>query len=282
MVKAAGLSCDIFPGANEPILKAPIVADDIHGATGLDGTDLLPDLDPNYLDTCGVGTCRGVSQMAATISKHWETRKEMVTLVATGPLTNVALLLKTYPTCVHAIKEIVFMGGALASGNHTPVAEFNIFVDPEAAQICMQSGVPLVMVPLDVTHKAIVTVDIILSIRHQLTPCSRFAQLLVDLLLFFEHTYRDVFGFLQGPPLHDPCTLAYIIRPELFKGRFMRVDVVTGDGPASGQTICDIYGRSPLPPNCFVTTDIDAEGFFEIMLDAWKRADEASILNVRK
>ncbi|CAO3670107.1 unnamed protein product [Umbelopsis vinacea] len=271
VVKAAGIKTKIVPGQRFPLVKPSMVAADIHGISGLDGTDLLPEPDEDII----LRNEKAVLHMAQVLRDH----PTKVTIVAVGPYTNVALLLTLFPELKQKIEKISLMGGGIAGGNRTPVAEFNVLVDPEACHIIFESGLPVYMVPLDVTHKAAVTDQVLERIEKRCIPGSNFAKLIIDLLVFFKHTYENVYHLYQGPPLHDPCAVAILIAPEAFTIRHLRVDVVTDNGLALGQTICDIYQKSLLPPNVHVATDIDHAAFFDIMLDAWVAADQQSPLN---
>jgi inosine-uridine nucleoside N-ribohydrolase len=171
------------------------------------------------------------------------------------------------------------MGGSLGLGNRSSVAEFNILCDPEAAEMVCRSGVPLVMVPLQVTHTAIVTTQIMERIAHVTQP--PFSTLLHDLLSFFQDTYRTVFGFTNGPPLHDPCAVAYVIDKALFKGRSVHMQVVTGDHLCAGQTVCDVWKYSDQPPNVYVCESMDVEAFWTLLLDAFQQANAHSPLIMR-
>eukprot|EP00128_Syssomonas_multiformis_P009548 Colp12_sorted_trinity150504_noHs@34163 len=197
-----------------------------------------------------------------------------VTLIATGALTNVALALTLYPECLHKIRSIVLMGGAMTTGNRSPVAEFNIMCDPEAASIVFESGVTVVMVPLEVTHTALVTPQVLERIRN--IGSGAFPTLVIDLLLFFKETYERVFGFKSGPPLHDPLAVAYVIAPHLFETKFLRVDVECGSSLCFGQTVCDVWGDSKLPRNVHVTTRVDVPAFWDLMIAALTKAEAAS------
>lgn len=271
VVKAAGIKTKIIPGQALPLVKPSMVAPEIHGVSGLDGTDLLPEPD----EDCVVKNEKAVLHMAQVLRDH----PTKVTIVAVGPYTNVALLLTLFPELKCKIEKISLMGGAIHSGNRTPVAEFNVLVDPEACHIIFESGLPVYMVPLDVTHKAAVTDKVLEAIEKRCMPNSKFAKLVVDLLLFFKHTYEREFHLYNGPPLHDPCAVAILVAPEIFIIRHLRVDVVTDNGLALGQTICDVYQKSPLPANVHMAIGIDSTAFFEIMLDAWVAADQRSPLN---
>ena len=208
--------------------------------------------------------------------KHFKQNGKPVTLIATGPLTNVALLLINHPDSYKYIEKIVLMGGAMGIGNTGAVAEFNIQVDPEAASYVFESHlVPIYMVPLEITHQALVTSDVLNSIdRHK----SNLSKILVELLLFFKTTYKDVF-FMDQPPLHDPCAVAFVIDPSIFECRLMRVDVETSSNLSYGQTVCDVYKMSTKKKNVHVCTKMDVDKFWSMMTDAIEKANEASPVN---
>eukprot|EP01114_Cavostelium_apophysatum_P000317 TRINITY_DN10298_c0_g1_i2.p1 TRINITY_DN10298_c0_g1~~TRINITY_DN10298_c0_g1_i2.p1 ORF type:complete len:237 (+),score=65.86 TRINITY_DN10298_c0_g1_i2:363-1073(+) len=203
-------------------------------------------------------------------------QSEPVTLIVTGCHTNVALLFSLFPEVKEQIEEVVMLGGAIGIGNITPAAEFNILIDPEAAKIVFESGVPIVMVPLEVSHTALVTPQIKSRIAQMGTPYSVLA---VDLLSFFEESYRTVFNF-EFPPLHDPLAVAYVIHPEIFTATLMRVDIETSSELSSGRTLCDIFQMSKLKKNALVATKVDVEAFWNLQIDAIKRANAVSKLNV--
>ncbi|PVU99207.1 hypothetical protein BB560_005544, partial [Smittium megazygosporum] len=255
MLEAVGRpEIPVYKGAGKPLLRFTKNDPEIHGESGLDGTDLLPALDEQrYIEAYEKNA---IEEMAKAIFAS----EEKVSLVALGPLTNIALLVCTYPAVVSKIKILSFMGGALKEGNRSAVAEFNILCDPEAAQIVMQAGFEnLVMVPLDVTHKAIVTQEVLDRIKNSVDPVnSNFCMLVTDILLFFKSTYSSAFGFHSGPPLHDPLAVFYVLEPYAFSSKLMRVDVECGFGMCAGQTVCDIWDyEREKPKNCLVTQDID-------------------------
>uniref|UniRef100_A0A061SMB8 Purine nucleosidase n=2 Tax=Tetraselmis sp. GSL018 TaxID=582737 RepID=A0A061SMB8_9CHLO len=171
--------------------------------------------------------------------------------------------------------EVVIMGGAMGLGNTGPVMEFNIQTDPEAAAIVFDAGWPLVMVPIEVTHTALVTPDVLERIHRKDSP---FCTLVCRLLTFFRDTYREVFHF-DHPPLHDPCVVAYCIAPNIFEVKKMRVDIETSSQLSAGQTVCDVWGQSGRPPNASVAVRMDVAEFWDMMVAAIHAADEASSLN---
>ena len=184
-----------------------------------------------------------------------------LTVLALGPLTNVALAIVKEPAIVARVKRIVLMGGAMELGNVTAAAEFNIFVDPHAARVVFESGAPLVMLGLDVTHKALVTDDRLTAIQAIGTPVATACAGLLD---FFNRYDKERYQ-VPGAPLHDPCVIAYLLRPELFKGQVRRVEVETEGTHTSGRTVVDWWRRSERPANALVINDVDSDGFFALL-----------------
>jgi purine nucleosidase len=187
-----------------------------------------------------------------------------VTLCALGPLTNVALALVREPRIAGRIQEIVLMGGGLfEGGNVTPAAEFNIHVDPHAADIVLKSGAPIVMMPLDVTHKALTTAKRIAALRGLGTPVGIAA---AEMLEFFERFDEGKYG-TEGGPLHDPCVIAYLLQPRLFEGRYINVEIETTSELTMGMTVADWWGVSKRRRNATYIRDIDADGFFALLTE---------------
>eukprot|EP00193_Tetraselmis_chui_P000890 CAMPEP_0177759946 /NCGR_PEP_ID=MMETSP0491_2-20121128/5002_1 /TAXON_ID=63592 /ORGANISM="Tetraselmis chuii, Strain PLY429" /LENGTH=191 /DNA_ID=CAMNT_0019275807 /DNA_START=62 /DNA_END=637 /DNA_ORIENTATION=- len=188
-----------------------------------------------------------------------------------------ALLASLYPE-VAGMAEVVLMGGAMGVGNTGPVMEFNIQTDPEAASIVFNAGWPVTMIPIEVTHTALVEPNVLTRIQSRDTP---FCSTICRLLLFFRDTYRDVFQF-EDPPLHDPCAVAYCIRPDLFTVKRMRVDIETKSELSPGQTVCDIWGQCPpdKPKNVDVVMRMDVPKFWDIMITALHAADDVSCMNL--
>ena len=191
-----------------------------------------------------------------------------VTLCPLGPLTNIALALERSPGMAARVQEIVLMGGAYFEvGNVTPTAEFNVFVDPEAAKIVFQSGIPIVQMPLDVTHKALTTPARVDAFRAAGTrPCMAVA----EMTAFFERFDREKYG-TDGAPLHDPCVIAYLIEPELFSGRFVNVEIETSSDLTLGMTVVDWWRVTDRKPNATVMNNVDADGYFRFLLDRISR-----------
>ena len=243
----------IAPGSDAPLTRPLRVARSIHGASGLDGpTFAEPDVaaDPRH----------AVDLMIEMASRH-----EDLTLVATGPLTNLAAALTREPRLADRLREIVFMGGAMGLGNWTPAAEFNVWADPEAAAAVLDSGVPVTMVPLEVTHRALATDEVMARIDAIDTPVSAMS---AELMRYFAQTYRRVFGF-PAPALHDPCAVAWVIDGEATVAtQRMHVAVETSSSLCDGRTVCDVYGMSGGAPNVSVGVDLDTERFWTLVVDA--------------
>jgi inosine-uridine nucleoside N-ribohydrolase len=182
------------------------------------------------------------------------------TLVATGPLTNVALLLALHPDARPG--RIVLMGGAIAEGNVTPAAEFNVWADPEAAARVFRSGIDVTMVGLDVTHRALVTREH----AERLRAGGRVGAVVADLLAFYDRFHREVYGF-DGSPLHDAVALAYAFRPELLETRELNVEVDTTSDLCRGRTVVDVWRRTGREPNAHVATGIDSDAFVGLLLE---------------
>ena len=244
----------VFAGCPRPMMRKLETAEAVHGKTGLDGVDLPePSLgvDPRHAVEFIIEACRSAPEGG-------------LTLCPIGPLTNIALALIMAPDIRSHIREIVLMGGAaLGPGNITPAAEFNIYVDPHAANVVFESGVHLTMLGLDVTHKAIATSARRAAIEAVGTPA---AKAVGQMLAYYDRCDVDRYG-APGAPLHDPCVIAYIMRPELFDGRDCQVAVETAEGVALGRTVADWWGKSGHPANCRVITEIDAGGFFTFLTD---------------
>jgi purine nucleosidase len=191
-----------------------------------------------------------------------------VTLCPLGPLTNIAMALIREPRIAPRLQEIVLMGGGcFEGGNITPAAEFNIFVDPHAAKAVFGSGVPITMVPLDTTHKALTTKARIAAIR---AIGSKVSEATVGWLDFFERFDVQKYGS-DGGPLHDPCVIAWLIKPELFTGRRCNVEIETASELTMGMTVIDWWGVTQKAKNAYVLGHVDAKGFYELLTDAIAR-----------
>ncbi|MBL3559531.1 nucleoside hydrolase [Rhodovulum sulfidophilum] len=248
--------CDIriFAGCDRPLAGQLVTAEHVHGRTGLDGPT-LPE------PTMPLQEAHAVAFLIETLRAAPEGE---ITLCPLGPLTNIATALREAPEIAPRIREIVLMGGAYFEvGNITPTAEFNIFVDPEAAAIVFGSGIPITVMPLDVTHKALVTAPRNAAFRALGTPVGRAVAAMTD---FFERYDREKYGS-EGAPLHDPCVTAYLIRPELFRGRHVNVEIETEGRFTRGMTVADWWGVSGRAPNATFMGDLDADGFFGLLTD---------------
>jgi inosine-uridine nucleoside N-ribohydrolase len=235
----------VAAGAGRPLVREPFVAAYVHGETGLDGTELL-------------------SPTAQPLERHavdfLADRVGAATLVATGPLTNVALLLARYPET--RPERIALMGGAIAEGNVTPAAEFNVWADPEAAKRVFASGLDVTMVGLDVTHKALVTT----ARKERLRAAGRVGRAVAELLDFYDRFHRDVYGF-DGSPIHDAVALAYAFRPDLLETRELNVEIECESELCRGRTVVDVWRRTGREPNARVAVDIDADAFLELLVE---------------
>ncbi len=187
---------------------------------------------------------------------------DKTTIVPTGPLTNIATAIRREPAILPRIKAISLMGGAIGVGNRMPAAEFNIWADPEAAAIVFDCGRPLTMSPLEVTHQALATGEVLDRLRAANRPVASFA---ADLLTFFGDTYRNVFGF-PAPPVHDPCAVAAVIDPDILQAHTIRVEIETEGEWTSGRTVCDIYGVLGKEPNVRVGYALDVPRFWEMLI----------------
>ncbi|TKT82644.1 nucleoside hydrolase [Aquamicrobium sp. LC103] len=244
----------VFAGADRPLMRQLVTAEEVHGQTGLNGPD-LPE------PTMPLQAQHAVDFIVETLMRE---ESGAVTLCPLGPLTNVALALVREPRIAPRIREIVLMGGGyFEQGNVTPSAEFNIYVDPHAADIVFRSGVPIVMMPLDVTHKALTTAARVAAFRALGTGVG---EATARMLEFFERFDEEKYG-TDGGPLHDPCVIAWLLRPDLFKGRHCNVAVETASELTMGATIVDWWGVTQRPRNAHVMRDIDHEGFFALLVE---------------
>jgi len=236
----------VAAGADRPLVREQYVASYVHGETGLDGPD-LPPAQGSPLEQ------HAVDFLADAIR---ETGGK-VTLVPTGPLTNVALLLALHPDA--RPERIVLMGGAIAEGNVTPAAEFNIWADPEAAARVFASGLDVTMVGLDVTHQALFTP------AHVGRLAGRVGRMVAELLEFYGHFHKQVYNF-DGSPIHDAVAVAHVIREDLVKTEHLNTEIDVESELCRGRTVVDVWRRSGRDPNSHVGVDIDADGFLELLV----------------
>jgi len=244
----------IFAGCDRPMQRELVTAEYVHGKTGLDGI-ALPD------PTMPVQDQNAVDFIIETLRTE---ASGSVTLVPIGPLTNIATALQQAPDIADRIEEIVLMGGGcFEGGNVTPAAEFNIYVDPQAADLVFRSGVKLTVMALDVTHKALTTRPRIEAFR---ALPGRIGPAVASWTDFFERFDMEKYGS-EGAPLHDPCTIAFLIRPELFTGRHINVEIETSSELTMGMTVADWWGVTDRPPNAFFIGDLDADGFYTLLTE---------------
>ena len=236
-------------GAEAPLTRPLHTAEDIHGESGLDGPELA---EPTFASD-GRGAVRLIADVV-------EASAQPITLVPTGPLTNVATFLEEHAVLKEKIKRIVLMGGSIGPGNTTPAAEFNVYVDPEAASMVFGSGLPITMVGLDVTHQAGAGPEEVRRLR-TLGPVGEVA---AELATFFTGTYRRVFRF-DAPPIHDAVAVAALVEPEILETRPMRVEIECESELTRGETVCDVHGVWDKPPNAEVGVELDKAAFFEIL-----------------
>jgi purine nucleosidase len=248
----------VFAGCDRPINRALVTAEHVHGKTGLDGPQLAP-------PTMALQDQHAVDWIIDTLRAA---PPASVTLCPLGPLTNIAMALQRAPDIKPAIAEIVLMGGGFfEGGNITPTAEFNIYVDPHAADIVFKSSLPLTVMPLDMTHKALTSKARVDAFRAMGTDVGRMTAEWTD---FFERFDKEKYGSL-GAPLHDPTVIAYLIQPELFSGRIINVEIETQSELTMGMTVADWWRVTDRAPNCTFMRDIDADGFFALLAERLAR-----------
>ena len=246
----------IAAGAPGPLVGTLRTAAHVHGESGLEGAELpTPDVP--------LAREHAVELMARLLGES----AQPVTLVPTGPLTNVALLLRTHPELTERVSEIVLMGGSTDAGNVEPLAEFNIHVDPEAAAVVFSSGLPVTMCGLNVTHQALATDEVLGRLRALGTPL---ADTVVRLLGFFRDRYRDIWG-LPAPPVHDPVAVARVIDPALVRCVDAHVAVELHGAHTRGATVCDRFGVRGRAPNARVAVELDTDRFWDRVVSAVDR-----------
>ncbi len=241
----------VASGADRPLERDPYVATDVHGESGLDGPEL-----PEPQGT--VVPEDAVSFLAGRILGS----DRPITLVPIGPLTNVALLLERHPEAAGRLDRIVLMGGAIAEGNVTPAAEFNIWADPEAAAKVFSSGLDVTMIGLDVTHKALLLPEH----ADRLRASGRTGAFVADLFAFYHRFHAETYDF-PGSPVHDAVAVGHVARPELVTTLYRNVVVETVSELSRGRTVVDLWRRTDREPNCAVGVDIDSEAFLELLVE---------------
>ena len=248
----------VFAGCHRPLARPLVTAEHVHGKTGLDGPAMVEPSMP-------LEAQHGVDFIIETLRRE---PAHSVTLCPLGPLTNIAEAFRRAPDVAGRVQQIVLMGGAYFEvGNITPAAEFNIYVDPEAADIVFKSGVPLVVMPLDVTHKVLTTRARVEAFRALGTEVGRVCAEWAD---FFERFDMEKYGS-EGAPLHDPTVIAYLLQPGLFKGRHINVEIEVQSELTRGMTVADWWGVTDRPANALFVGSVDADGFFALLTERLAR-----------
>lgn len=254
----------IGKGYEKPLMRQLVTAGNIHGASGIDGA-VLPMIDVGKPDG------KALDIMVEVLRKT----EGKVSIVATGPLTNIAILLLAYPELHEKIELISFMGGACFGGNWSSNAEFNVYVDPDATKIVLNSGIPLAMFGLDVTMKAQFYEEDILKVKELNTPVS---ENFVGILNFFKtkilQPFRATSEHIEGQHLHDACAAAYLINPEIFSMNNLNVAVNTTEGLGYAQTVVDYLDKSGRSKNCEVAFDLDRDAFVSLIIASLKKIGE--------
>lgn len=244
------INVPIHAGMPKPIMREQIVADNIHGESGLDGPKFAP----------LVRKAESKHAIQYIIDTLMNSDGD-ITLIPVGPLTNIAVAMRMQPAILPKIREIVLMGGAYGTGNFTPSAEFNIYADPEAARVVFTSGVPLVMMGLDLTNQTTCTADVISRMKKVGGPAG---ELFSDIMSFTLKTQYENYG-LAGGPVHDATCIGYLINPDAFKMQDMYVEIDVNNGPCYGRTVCDELGVTGKQPNTKVGMTIDTKWFWDLV-----------------
>ena len=248
----------VFAGCDAPLHRKLVTAEHVHGKTGLDGPVMAE-------PTMPLQTRHAVEYLIETLRAE---PPGTITLCPLGPLTNIASALLKAPDIAPRIAEIVLMGGACFEvGNITPAAEFNIYVDPQAADIVFKSGIPLVVASLDITHRALTCRPWVEGLRALGTRTGRICAEWAD---FFERYDTSKYGS-EGAPLHDPCVIAYLLAPEMFTGRLINVEIEVQSELTLGMTVADWWGVTARKPNALFLGSIDAPAFFALLSDRLAR-----------
>jgi len=252
------LDVPVYSGMSRPMIREQLIADDIHGETGLDGPK-FEELKIKAEDK------HAVNFIIDTLMNS----DEKITLVPTGPLTNIGMAIRFEPRIIEKINRIVLMGGSYQLGNMTPAAEFNILADPDAAHIVFSSGVKVVMMGLDLTRQASATKEVVEKIKSLNNKASK---LFVDLMEFFAASQKNVFGW-GAPPVHDPTTIAYIIDPECIEVKPMFCEIELWSERSYGRTLCDYFGILKKEPNVDVAVKLDFDRFWNLIYENLKLYD---------
>lgn len=254
----------VFAGCDKPMVRDLVTAEHVHGKTGIDGTDVVT---PKH----ALENKHAVDFIVETLN---ESPPNSITLVPMGPLTNIGQALRRDPGIAEKIREIVLMGGAMReSGNISPSAEFNIFVDPHAADIVFRSGCPITVMGLDVTHQVCTTEERKRRIRAIDNDAARATAGMLD---FYDQHDMAKYG-IDGGPLHDPCTVAYLLKPELFAGKLCNVTVETESELTMGSTAVDFWLVTDRPKNATWIHSADAAGFYDLLIERLARLSDEQV-----
>jgi purine nucleosidase len=244
----------VFAGCPRPIMRGLVTAEHVHGPTGLDGSDLPK-------PTTAISAVHGVDFIVGTLR---EAESDAITICSLSPLTNLAVALVQAPDIAPRISEIVAMAGAyFEGGNITPTAEFNVYVDPEAARIVLESGIPTTLLPLDVTHRMLSTPARLAAMRALGNRCGIAT---AEMLEFSQSFDLDKYGW-EGAPLHGPCVPAFMLAPDMFSGRLINVSVETSGALTLGMTVADWWGITDRPKNAFYVRDGDPSLYFTLLIE---------------
>ena len=242
----------VFAGCDRPMRRPLVTAENVHGETGLDGPHLPP-------PTMTLQSLHAVDFIVQSLLEH---DAQSLTLCALGPLTNIAQAMNQEPRIIPRIQQIILMGGAnFERGNVTPAAEFNIYVDPHAADIVFSSGAPVTVMPLDVTHQALTSPERIQAFR---TIGNRAGSVVADWASFFERFDTAKYG-MEGAPLHDPCVIAYLLEPNLFAGKQVNVEIETESNLTLGFTVVDWWNVTKRKANAMFINKVDAPRYFDLI-----------------
>jgi inosine-uridine nucleoside N-ribohydrolase len=241
----------VAAGADRPLVREPHVAAHVHGESGLDGPDLPP--------PAGAPVAEHAVDFLATRLRD---AGRPVTLIPTGPLTNIALLLAAHPDAAAHIERIVLMGGAIAEGNITPAAEFNIWVDPEAAARVFASGLDVTMIGLDITHRALMTAEH----ADQLRAAGRVGTMVAELWAFYHQWHRRIYEF-PGTPVHDAMAIAHVLRDDIVRTEHRPVAIDLASELCRGRTVVDLWQVTGEPANAHVGVDVDAAAFLDLLVE---------------
>ncbi len=254
IIDLARSDTSVYAGCDRPLTRKLVTAEHVHGKTGLDGIPLPDPVSP-------LQPQHAVDFLIDTLRSH---APGSITLCALGPLTNLATAFSRAPDIIPRVAEVVLMGGGyFEGGNITPAAEFNIYVDPEAAAIVFRAGIPLVVMPLDVTHQALTSREWVEGMRTLATPVTRAVASWTD---FFERFDVAKYGS-EGAPLHDPCVIAYLLEPTLFTGRHINVEIETGSDLTLGMTVADWWRVTGREPNAMFMGGVDRDGFYRLLTE---------------